>query len=185
MSERSKHGGNTQNACRRWAEAVRDHHPTVMHFYMHQGGAHTQEAYEEGGEPDQVCDTVLELGNNRAGRIKRRVCWMTKGEVNSETKWKTKRWRKPTTAARTAGQKNLERKEIERQPNHSLTAQLVAAEHFAQVMRHRRPQQEKEARPLAALTTGAAGATVKAERSVRDRAKRQVVADQLKALCEN
>ena len=31
--ERTKHGTNTQNACRKWSEAVRAHHPTVIHFY--------------------------------------------------------------------------------------------------------------------------------------------------------
>ena len=122
MAERSTHGENTQNACRRWAEAVRAHHPTVMHFYMHQGGAHTKLAYEEGGEPDQVCDTVLELGNNRAGRIKRRICWMTKASVKSGTKWKMKRWLKPTRAARAAVQNKFERREIEREANQTLTA---------------------------------------------------------------
>ena len=91
--ERTKHGTNTQNACRKWSEAVRAHHPTVMHFYMHQGGAHVLEAYEVCGEPDQTCDTLVELGNHRAGRIKSRISWMTKAAVPDDEMWEqNKEW---------------------------------------------------------------------------------------------
>ena len=180
MENRIHHGTNTQNAIRKWAEAVRAHHPTIMHYYMHQGGAHTLEAYKQVGEPDQTCDTILELGNNRAGRIKRRICWMTKGTISS-TKWKQQRWMKHSRAARAAGATGLERRQVERAANQSLTAQLVAAEQFAQICRHRRPQHQ-EVQPLAALTTGAAGETVKAERKLKDRAQRTKVVGELGAL---
>ena len=103
---------------------------------------------------------------------------MTKGTV-SATKWKQKRWLRKSRAARVAGETGLERREIERKANQSLTAQLVAAEQFAQIMCHRRSVDAQEGQALATLTTGAAGATVKAEKSVHDRAKRKVVLKKL------
>ena len=168
---------------------MRAHHPTVMHFYMHQGGAHTKEAYVVCGEPDQTCDTLVELGNNRAGRIKRRISWMTSAAVPEGEKWVQKRWVN-APAGSELGEGELGegsekpgkvRKSVERKANASLTQQIVAAEHFAQVMRQRRPVAE-EAQPLATLVTGAVNSRVKAEKSEKARMQRKDVREKLQKL---
>ena len=181
MEVRSKYGERTQLACRTWALAVRAHHPTVMHFYMHQGGCHTKEAYEVCGEPDQTCDTLVELGNHRAGRIKGRICWMTRAAVPEGEQWVQKRWVKARAGSGEGSGSEMPGKvmgEVRRAANASLTQQLVAAEHFAQVMRRRRPVEE-DAQPLASLISGATRSHVKAEQSIKARAKRKAVLAQL------
>ena len=70
---------------------------------------------------------------------------------------------------------------MRRKANASLTAQILAAEHFAQVMRKRRPV-EDEGKVLAALVTGATDSVVKAEQSAAARAKRKTVLQQLEQL---
>ena len=186
LGESAKHGEKTQAACREWSHAVRAHHPTVMHFYMHQGGAHTKEAYVECGEPDQTCDTLVELGNNRAGRIKSRISWMTRAAVPEGEKWVQRRWvNAPKGSELDEGSERpgKVRKEVEREANASLTQQIVAAEHFAQVMRQRRPV-AAEAKPLATLVTGALNSRVKAEKSEKARSQRKHVLEKLEKLCK-
>ena len=178
LEESEKFGGATQRACRDWSEAVRAHHPTVMHFYMHQGGAHTKEAYVECGEPEQTCDTLVELGNNRAGRIKKRISWMTRAAVPEGETWEQKRWvNAPKGSGLGQGSEHPGnvRASVKRKANESLTTQIVAAEHFAQVMRQRRPV-AADAKPLATLVTGAVNSVVKAEKSVKARAPAQASA---------
>ena len=181
-SECRQFGNATELACRGWAEAVRAHHPTVMHFYMHQGGCHTEEAYVECGEPDQTCDTLVELGNNRARRIKERITWMTRAAVPEDETWEQKRWvRARAEDGSLAKGKGLVRGTVERKANASLTEQVVAAEHFAQVMRRRRPVEE-ESKALATLVSGATDSLVKQEKSVKERKKRKVVLNKLEEL---
>ena len=147
---------------------------------MHQGGAHTKEAYVECGEPDQTCDTLIELGNNRAGRIKERICWMTRAAVPEGETWVQKRWKNAAPGEGGGGSEKpgKVKAEVRRKANASLTQQLLAAEHFAQVMRRRRPVEE-EAQHLAALVTGATDKLVKAEKSAKARMARQKVLEQL------
>ena len=68
-----------------------------------------------------------------------------------------------------------------RKANSSLTAQIVAAEHFAQVCRRRRPE-ASEAKVLTTLVSGATDSVVKAEKSAAARVKRQHVASKLQEL---
>ena len=70
---------------------------------------------------------------------------------------------------------------VKRKANESLTTQIVAAEHFAQVMRQRRPV-AADAKPLATLVTGAVNSVVKAEKSVKARALRKHQLDKLEGL---
>ena len=70
------------------------------------------------------------------------------------------------------------RAEVLRKANASLTEQLVAAEHFAQVMRTRRPVAE-DGKKLTTLITGATDSVVKAEKSAAAREKRKVVLEKL------
>ena len=70
---------------------------------------------------------------------------------------------------------------VKRKANASLTQQLVAAEHFAQVMRQRRPRVE-EANTLASLVSGAVDSKVKAEKSAKLRGERKSVLQKLEAL---
>lgn len=55
--------------------------------------------------------------------------------------------------------------DMKRKANHPLTEQIVAAEHFAQVMRHHRP--EAEAQHLATIVAGSTDVKVKAETSAK------------------
>ena len=73
------------------------------------------------------------------------------------------------------------RASVKRKANESLTTQIVAAEHFAQVMRQRRPVAE-EAQPLATLVTGAVNSRVKAEKSEKARMQRKDVREKLQKL---
>ena len=74
--ERSKQGGIAETLGRAWVTCVRSHvNGRIFYYYLHWVYAHLKETIVDNGHPLAGCDTVLEKGNNDAGRLKHTIFW--------------------------------------------------------------------------------------------------------------